>query len=120
MSSPPQAVAPIHTDGSPEWPKYWALNLPIYNCDNTPMIWWDTTGASRAFQSDSVYNSTYIESFDPAECTEVERCIVSQPTWVRIDVPHSVNNTVNLTNRMILTMRFDVSKLQDWHPSILR
>ena len=120
MCTPPGVDGTIHIDGDPEYPKYWALNLPIYNCHNTAMTWWHCTSESKIIQSKHLYQNTPIRQFDKKDCKEIERCVLNQATWVNVGVPHSVENLANTANRMILTLRFDVSKLQDWHPDMLK
>jgi hypothetical protein len=119
MCTPPGGQGPIHIDGSQQWAKYWVLNLPVYNCDNTAMIWWHSDAEPEVRVYDEIYKNSPVRYYDPAKCVEVERCSLIQPTWVNVSVPHSVENVANTSTRMILTMRFDVSRQADWHPTQL-
>lgn len=119
MCTPPGGQGPIHIDGSEQYAKYWVLNLPIYNCDNTAMMWWhsDQTPEEKSYKE--IYNNVPVRYYNQEKCTEVERCSLTQPTWVNVSVPHSVENLANLSMRVILTLRFGQSRQVDWHPRCL-
>lgn len=118
FSTPPGQILPIHRDGTDDQPKYWALNLPIYNCKNTSMIWYKTD-ASVYYYHKSNYSPAPISCYPIEECVEVERCQIDKPTWVKVDTPHTVDNPTNAGNRIIISLRFDVTQLKDWNPNLL-
>lgn len=113
--TPPGQTLPIHHDGTNEYPKFWALNLPIYNCKNTSMIWYKTKSEVH-YRNELSYSYAPIPCYSEKECIEIERCHLEQPTWVKVDIPHAVDNPVNQGNRIIISLRFDVSALKDWTP----
>ena len=119
MCTPPGGQGPIHIDGSEQYAKYWVLNLPIYNCDNTAMTWWQSSKAPEVRTYDEIYKNSPVRYYDRDCCVEIERCSLRQPTWVNVSVPHSVENLANDSMRVILTMRFDVSRQINWHPTML-
>jgi hypothetical protein len=107
---------PIHIDGNKEHPKYWALNIPIFNSENSKMHWWQPT----ANKSRSILSSTYefgnnIKVFDSLDdCVQIESCVINVPTCVRIDIPHSVTNYSDQT-RVLISVRF--KDLLHWNHS---
>lgn len=116
--TPPGYVLPIHQDGSPENEKYWAFNLPIFNCRNTSMMWYEIKGSFYTVERE-MYSPKPVRVFRTEDCTEIHRFELTGPTWVRVNIPHSVDNPVNSGNRVIISMRF-FDTPGDWHPGLLR
>lgn len=105
--SQPFAGIRIHHDGTPEFPKYLALNWPIFNCENTRMIWWqldpdapiDVKTVDGGFEKNNAllfYSEKYATKLDEHE-------IVS-PTLVNVREYHSVENGPNI--RRMVSFRF--------------
>jgi len=79
-----------------------ALNIPLMNCDTSPMIWY-----RGEFKSDMVeYQGTKNIKIDWIKGPfELARTYIDSPTLVRVDVPHHVYNPTT-KSRIILSVRF--------------
>lgn len=113
--TPPGEKLPIHQDGSIDYPKFWALNLPIFNCNNSPMTWYKPIGGNF-FQEKTWYSDAPISCYNQEDCIEIERCDITSPTWVNVRVPHSIENLINKNNRIIISIRFNITQIKDWSP----
>jgi len=98
MSQPGLNDRGIHVDGKLVKPgDNWALNIPIYNCENSDMVWYDGLYEKRTENSNHLtWNS---------EPVEVERVKLIRPLLVRTNKPHTVIN-YSPVSRSILSIRF--------------
>jgi hypothetical protein len=95
----------IHVDGVlPDYPKFVALNLPILTCNNSHMVWWNNVQVINEIQFNEYGGK--IRIFDSPDKEVLEKLELSSPHFVRIDVPHNVDNTKNSAPRIILSLRF--------------
>lgn len=102
QTAPNNSLA-IHVDGTNEWPKLLALNIPIIGCKNTSMDWW-----TNVHPTESTHTNEYgknIQLFDGVNNQVITQLELTEPCMVRIDIPHSVNNPTE-QRRIILTVRF--------------
>jgi hypothetical protein len=102
----------IHIDGSKDHPKFLALNIPILNCQNTYMQWWDNL-KKIGLQSDPRYMKDIVV-YDETNKQLIGELELTTPCLVKIDTPHSVKNPQNVT-RIVLSLRFNPEPLDLWH-----
>lgn len=107
----PHGSLPIHVDGSEQWPKFLALNIPISGCTGTSMIWWNNV--DQIAVSDTLAYGNGIKLFDGASKQIVGQLELTEPALVRIDIPHSVINPTDVA-RVILTIRFSPEPVELW------
>ena len=79
-----------------------ALNIPILNCDNGPMYWYD---GKYTLTNHSLSGLGYLKIDWSTEPDLVATKIINKPTIVRIGVPHYIENNSNMP-RLMLTVRF--------------
>lgn len=111
----PHVVAPVHIDNDLEILKpELAINLPIANCDNTLMNWFNFPVAELEHINDrgNRYRSLPL-NFDWNTLELLDSVELTDPHLLRIDVPHNVVNNKDLY-RMILSIRFDPQPLHLW------
>jgi hypothetical protein len=97
----------IDGDGTGDYPyetPCWALNIPLYNCDQGEMIWATGQYSTRVVMSE--HNIPYLELIWNSDPEVVETAVINSPTIVKIDIPHKVINHKDAV-RMMLTIRFD-------------
>lgn len=80
-----------------------ALNIPILNCETSPMFWLD--GKYKLKQQDTQMPLSYLQLDWETEPTIVANAVINQPTVVRIDVPHCIKNLTD-SPRLMLSIRF--------------
>ena len=98
----------IHIDGKNVDRKYAsevALNIPLLNCENSQMIWYEGNYGLSLVPTDGnqkVYSLKihWVEGPGEIFCQEI-----ATPALVRVDVPHRVVNQQNKP-RLMLSMRF--------------
>jgi len=79
-----------------------ALNVPILNCDNGPMTWYD----GKFNLTESPHNTIkYLKINWEEEPTIAEHKIINKPTIVKIDIPHHIENQSD-EPRLMLSVRF--------------
>jgi hypothetical protein len=79
-----------------------ALNLPILNCDNGPMSWYD----GEYYLTKSPHNTIkYLKLNWTSGPNLVCKKIINKPTLVKINVPHHIENQSNMP-RLMLSVRF--------------
>lgn len=103
---------PIHTDGNEEYPKFLALNLPLFGCDGSLMHWWDNV--DLAYASSTYQYGKNIKMLDGPDKVITHSLELSTPHLVRIDLPHNVANLKD-SPRAILSMRFKPEPLHLWY-----
>ena len=80
-----------------------ALNLPILNCNESPMYWYD--GAYQLSKSDTSAID-YLKINWQSTPTLVATQVINVPTVVKIDTPHHVENKSS-GPRLMLSIRFE-------------
>lgn len=79
-----------------------ALNLPILNCENGPMYWY----AGQFFLTRSPFKTIkYLKINWKDTPTLAATKIIDKPTFVKIDVPHHIENLSD-SPRLMLSIRF--------------
>jgi hypothetical protein len=90
-----------------------ALNLPILNCDHGPMYWY----AGNFFLTRSPFKTIkYLKINWKTEPVLAATKIINQPTFVKIDVPHHIENRSS-SPRLMLSIRFTNDILLENIPS---
>jgi hypothetical protein len=114
----PFVVAPIHVDGDGSQPVVLALNLPVFNCKDTSMNWYNIPSDQLKFIEDrgNRYKSMPID-YDWTQLTPIETLELTDPYMVRVNVPHNVVNNRD-TFRAILSIRFSTTPTHLWPDSI--
>ena len=102
----PHSAIPIHLDGNPEHPKIWALNIPVFNCNNTQMVWYRLKDSQTqpVLLTDLRYGNN-IRTFCQEQCEPIDYLELSEPMWVKVDTIHNVVNTTDQA-RIIVSLRF--------------
>ena len=114
MMTPANSTIAIHVDGQlPEFPKFLALNLPLINCTDSHMVWWDNVEVVESKQFNEYGGK--IRLFDSPNKKIISKLELTDPYMVRVDVPHSVDNTDNNNPRVILSLRFSPEPLHLWN-----
>lgn len=103
--TPPLSSIGIHVDGTlPDYPKFLALNLPVLNCTNSHMVWWDNVEVQQEMQFNEYGGK--IQIYDSPYKTIIDKLELTSPHLVKINYPHSVDNSLNNYPRIILSLRF--------------
>ena len=109
--TPPRGKLNIHVDGTIEEPRKYALNIPFMNYENALMKWYDYGDMSN-WKNDYVepreqlYNAKGGVPVDASKCKVIEEAVIDWPTFLRTDIPHSIDNP-NEEVRVILSVRYD-------------
>jgi hypothetical protein len=91
-----------------------ALNLPILNCNNGPMYWYD----GNFFLTRSPFKTIkYLKINWQEEPTLVATKVIDKPTLVKIDIPHHIENQ-SASPRLMLSIRFLNDILLENIPSV--
>lgn len=110
-------VQDLHVDGfDPERinASNTALNLPILNCENGPMYWYD----GDFFLTKSPFKTIkYLKINWNGEPKLAATKIINKPTFVRINIPHHIENRSN-SPRLMLSIRFTKDILLENIPSV--
>ena len=79
-----------------------ALNLPILNCDNGPMSWYD----GDFFLTRSPFKTIkYLKINWNSEPKLAVTKVINRPTFVKINIPHHIENQSD-SPRLMLSIRF--------------
>ena len=103
---------PIHIDGTKDEQKdhFLGLQLPIKNCDNTFMRWFDASGEDwkPVHYSDGNYCRVSDKEIPPVASVES-----TVPILARVDIPHQ---EINPNNRMryLMSVRFNPHPMKLW------
>lgn len=100
-----------HIDGGANNRSPIGLNLPILNCTNSLMKWWDESNANiitgnfgwNGIPATRILNKNDLRCIDQVE--------IDSPTFVRTDFIHSIEN-YNAQPRIIMSIRWKYDKLQ--------
>lgn len=79
-----------------------ALNLPIQNCDDGPMYWYN---GEYYLSKSKMINLKYLQINWTTEPSLACRKIINKPTLVKINVPHHIEN-LSTEPRLMLSVRF--------------
>lgn len=80
-----------------------ALNLPILNCEQSPMKWYD----GKYYLTESDHNTIKYLKLNWTEGPELACTkIINRPTLVKINVPHHIENHSS-GPRLMLSVRFN-------------
>ena len=90
----------IHVDTGPETSR---INIPILNCENTVTNFYKNHGKTMVKYLPNGKSYTYI---DPNSCTLIEQYTLTQPTVIRVDIPHQVNVINPALPRIVCTVFF--------------
>ncbi len=91
-----------------------ALNLPILNCEHGPMSWY----SGNFFLTGSSSNTIkYLKINWQDAPTLAATKIINKPTFVRINIPHHIENRSN-SPRLMLSIRFVKDILLENIPAI--
>lgn len=91
-----------------------ALNLPILNCDNGPMSWYN----GDFYLTKSPFKTIkYLKINWREEPTLAVTKIINKPTFVKINIPHHIENK-STSPRLMLSIRFTKDILLENIPSI--
>jgi hypothetical protein len=82
----------------------WALNIPIVNCDNSQMEWYDGDYTEETItRPNGIISNKLTWNSDPVL---VESCVINKPTLVHVDMPHDVKN-FGTDHRVLLSLRIN-------------
>lgn len=108
----PKNTLRVHMDGHypPKPDQHWALNIPIFNCDNSIMFWYDnnyeieysTPTNDPKLVAD---NAQHIRPKWIGEPKIIAKCLLNSPIIAKVTIPHSVVNTSDKP-RFLLSIRF--------------
>jgi len=102
----PGQSAGIHIDGYSLERKNasnFALNIPILNCEQGYMNWYD--GAYDLVEDKTKEGLKLLKIHWKEEPKIIERALINEPTLVKVNVPHNVENLSN-QQRLMLSIRF--------------
>lgn len=110
----PNSVGPIHIDCKHDTgaARQWAINIPIMNCDNSTMEWFDHDqfGEFEWWAMAGFYRPP-IDQMEDKNFTAVpiqdEKMVLNMPRLVETKTMHRVNNINNPHDRIVLSMRTD-------------
>lgn len=111
VTSPNYSISP-HIDGNNVYPKYWALNWPLFNCQDTFMHWYKVqdNATSIPLINDNRYTDPVTNiipyRYDIKDCIEIDRLELVEPHLVDIHTVHNVSNPSAETSRVVLSFRF--------------
>lgn len=102
----PGQSAGIHIDGYSLERKNasnFALNIPILNCEHGYMNWYD---GEYELEEDKTKEGLKLLKIEWKEEPKIiERALINEPTLVKVNVPHNVENLSN-QQRLMLSIRF--------------
>ncbi len=85
-------------------PRY-ALNIPVFGCEESCVEFYRNLGSQDKLSNDTVGVGGYLYPTDMSQVFYSSSLYMLDPTLIRIDVPHLVNNFSN-HERKILSVRF--------------
>jgi hypothetical protein len=90
----------IHIDTGPETSR---INFPVINCENTVTNFYKNEGDVIIKHLPNGKSYTYI---DPNKCVLIDSYCLTQPTVIRVDIPHQVNVSNPKLLRVVCTVFF--------------
>ena len=109
-SPPGQGLGP-HIDGGEFNRSPIGLNLPILNCSNSLMKWWDESTANKVTGNFGWNGIPATKILNPGELKCLDQVEIDCPTFVRTDFIHSVEN-YNSGPRIVLSIRWNYDKIR--------
>jgi len=109
--TPPFGGLPPHIDGGADSRAPMGLNLPILNCENSSMKWWDESNARLITGNFGWNNISATRILNRSELRCIDHVEIDSPTFVRTDCIHSVEN-YNPHPRIVMSIRWRFNKLQ--------
>lgn len=79
-----------------------ALNIPLINCDTSPMIWYRGEYVTELVDYQGTKNIGIEWKTGPFE---LARTYIDSPTLVRVDIPHHIYNPTTKP-RIVMSIRF--------------
>jgi hypothetical protein len=113
----PNFVQDLHVDGfniSRANASNTALNLPILNYENGPMYWYN---GDFVLTKSPFKTIKYLKINWQSEPTLAATKIINKPTFVKINIPHHIENQSS-SPRLMLSIRFTKDILLENIPSI--
>ena len=110
-NSPPGGGLGPHIDGGADNRSPIGLNLPILNCTNSLMKWWDESNANIVMGNFGWNNIPATKILNKLELRCIDSVVIDSPTFVRTDFIHSVEN-YNAQPRIIMSIRWKYNKLR--------
>jgi hypothetical protein len=107
IAATPSRSVPVHRDGTPNFKRLFALNFPIYNCEDSLTSFYEVKDGIEKVEKLIPNNGTPYTKFDidTDDIIKVDSVIVSEPTWLRVSALHSVSMTSD-KNRIVASLRF--------------
>jgi hypothetical protein len=107
IAATPSRSVPVHRDGTPNFKRLFALNFPIYNCEDSLTSFYEVKDGIEKVEKLIPNNGTPYTKFDinTDDIIKVDSVIVSKPTWLRVNALHSVSMTSD-KNRIVASLRF--------------
>jgi len=107
IAATPNRSVPVHRDGTPNFKRLFALNFPIYNCEDSITSFYEVKDGVEKVEKLIPNNGTPYTKFDidTDDIIKVDSVIVSEPTWLRVSALHSVSMTSD-KNRIVASLRF--------------
>lgn len=111
--TPAYSELPHHIDGSFVSVPF-GLNVPVLNCHNTKMTWYQCSKENQNGYSTGYGNDQHlITPIDVSKLVIIEELELTKPCFVRNDIMHNVKNLNNAV-RIMFTVRWDL------HPTKFR
>ena len=111
--TPAYSELPHHIDGSFISVPF-GLNVPVLNCHNTKMTWYQCSKENQNGYSTGSSNDQHsITPIDVSKLEIIEELELTKPCFVRNDIMHTVKNLNNAV-RIMFTVRWDL------HPAKFR
>jgi hypothetical protein len=101
--TPPNGVLEHHIDGHNTVITF-GLNIPVINCENTTMTWWNCDKDNLYIAPPDSYLGAIIP-IDRSKMTINEKLELIKPCFTRNDIMHSIENPNN-TTRIMFTVRW--------------
>lgn len=103
----PESTGMVHRDGID---RKCALNIPLLNCDQGYMDWFDDIFEEFKIITDytNVRLTTIEKNHESFRVTSdpMHRCLIEVPSIVNTDVWHRVDNQLNKNYRYVMSIRF--------------
>lgn len=109
--SPPGGGLGPHIDGGAYYRSPIGLNLPILNCTNSLMKWWDKSNAKMITGNFGWNGIPAVKILNKPELQCIDQVEIDVPTFVRTDFIHSVEN-YNYKSRIIMSIRWKFDRVQ--------
>jgi hypothetical protein len=96
----------VHSDSIVPW-RIYALNIPIYNCENSYTIWYKVKNGAHPTVNEygEPNRKVYSFQYNSEDVEEIDRMESSNAAFVNVKVPHS---GISMTNsvRCLISLRF--------------